>query len=218
MRRCCGWRRWVLLGAPLRARREALGDAGAADGGLAPAARASGCEGARVGPCRSPSWRRQDERSSRARWMRRGARDLRCPAARLADARYSTAYYLSGQLKIRQPRAARRTARIHRIIGCAELASVSGYGKRLIHCKREAPAQRGEHWWSAGKKTSRDGRRARCRGEKARFGTKEDRVPCPVVHLRARMVVRLGRNRPRLRSSSTSCETSSSPPWQRRWC
>ena len=62
-------------------------------------------------------------------------------------------------------------------------------------------------------KTSGDERWARFRREDARFDTGGRRVRCRVVHLSARMLVALGRNRLRRRRTGMSCEMS----WSRRW-
>jgi len=75
------------------------------------------------------------------------------------------------------------------------------------------------HWWRRREsKTSWDVSRARFRGERARFGTSGRRVPGPVVHPSARMLVGLGRNRHRLRRGNMSCSMSSSRRWPEPWC
>jgi len=92
--------------------------------------------------------------------------------------------------------------------------------KQYSRRKAKRPPEGGLRvWWRRREsKTNRDARRARFRGEKARFGTLGHRVPWQVVHLSARLLVGLGRNRHRRRRESMSCGMWWSRRWRGHWC
>jgi hypothetical protein len=104
----------------------------------------------------------------------------------------------------------------HRLPLAAPLGHIRRTWKRRIAA--EAIFSRALRWRRRESKTSRGRRRARFRGEEARFGTRGDRVPCRVVHLSVRVLVVLGRNRPRLPSPNSSYGMSLSPRWPVRSC